>query len=83
VINETHRGSNHKSPKINGMRLMEEKLHCKYDRALFVKPELDIISTEITDNDNIEIMIINLKLCTITSINKPPGTPFTFKEPNS
>jgi len=46
------------------MRLVVERPHCKYGTAIFVKPELDIIPTEIIDKDNIEIMTLDVKQCT-------------------
>jgi len=63
------------------MRLVVERPHSKYGSAIFTKPDLDIISTGITDKNNIEIMTIDLKQCTITSIYKPPSVPFEFEEP--
>jgi hypothetical protein len=65
------------------MKLVVERLHSKYGSAIFTKPDLDIISTGITDKNNIEIMTIDIKECTITSIYKPPNVPFEFKEPEN
>lgn len=65
------------------MRLVVERPHCKYGSAIFFKPELEIISTGITEKDNIEIMTIDVKQCTITSVYKPPGTPFKYEELNN
>jgi len=49
-LQETHRDTNHRRPKINGMRLVVERPHSKYGKAIFTKPDLDIISTGITEN---------------------------------
>lgn len=58
------------------MRLVVERPHSKYESAIFTKPDLDITSTGIIDKNNIEIMTIDVKQCTITSIYKPPNVPF-------
>jgi len=82
-LQETHRDTNHRRPKISGMRLVVERPHSKYGSAIFTKPDLDIISTGITDKNNIEIMTIDIKQCTITSIYKPPNVSFEFEEPEN
>jgi hypothetical protein len=65
------------------MRLVVERPHSKYGSVIFTKPDLDIISTEITDKNNIEIMSIDIKQCTITSIYKSPNVPFESQKPEN
>ncbi len=44
------------------MRLVVERPHSKYGSAIFTKPDLDIISTGITDKNNIEIPCLRSEL---------------------
>lgn len=48
---------------------------------MFTKPTIEIISTEITEVDDIEIITIDLGKCTVTSVYKPPNIPFEFHKP--
>uniref|UniRef100_A0A8D8LNY5 Endonuclease/exonuclease/phosphatase domain-containing protein n=1 Tax=Cacopsylla melanoneura TaxID=428564 RepID=A0A8D8LNY5_9HEMI len=81
VLQETHKGSNQNRPKINGMNLILERSHEKYGSAIFSKPDLLIISTDLTSENNIEILTVELSKCTVTSVYKPPGESYSFKEP--
>ena len=46
-----------------------------------MKPGLDVNNTNIYSDNNIEILSINPEGLTVTSIYKPPNTPFTCKDP--
>lgn len=62
-IQETHRGNELRTPKINGMRLAAIRPHIKYSNAIFTKPTIDIISSEMTEVDDIEVITIDLGKC--------------------
>ncbi|KAL1448195.1 hypothetical protein WDU94_012261, partial [Cyamophila willieti] len=83
VMQETHRGPQDIRPKINGMMLVNERAHDKYGSAIFVNPNVNIISSSQTCHNNIEILTIEIEHCTITSVYKPPGEVFTFNEPQN
>ncbi|KAI5742625.1 hypothetical protein M8J77_009365 [Diaphorina citri] len=83
VLQETHRGISNHRPKIQGMTLILERPHEKYGSAIFIKPDLIINSTDLTCNNDIEILTIETQSCTITSVYKPPTTAFNFIEPTN
>ena len=62
------------------MNLNVERPHDQYGSAIYVKPGLDVNNANIY-SDNMEILSINLEGLTVTSIYKPPNTPFTYKNP--
>ncbi|KAL4104978.1 hypothetical protein QTP88_020253 [Uroleucon formosanum] len=82
-IQETHRGNESRTPKISGMRLAAIRSHKKYGSAIFTKPSIDIISSEMTEVDDIEIITIDLGKCTVKSVYKPPNSPFKFHKPKN
>lgn len=82
-VQETHRGNESKIPKINGMKLAAIRPHKKYGSAIFTKPSIDIVSSEMTEVDDIEIITIDLGKCTVTSVYKPPNSPFKFHKPKN
>ena len=81
LLQETHRGPTRKRPKIPGINLIVERPHDQYGSAIYVKPGLDVNNTNIYSDNNMEILSINLEGLTVTSIYKPPNTPFTYKDP--
>ena len=81
LLQETHRGPTRNRPKIPGMNLIVERPHDQYGSAIYVKPGLDVNNTNIYSDNNMEILSINLEGFTVTSIYKPPNTPFTYKDP--
>lgn len=82
-VQETHRDDNVPHPKIPGMKLAVEIPHAKYGSAIFIRPDLAIMSTDSTSRDNIEILTVETTTCTITSVYKPPNQEFTFTEPSN
>ena len=82
-IQETHRAAQNKRPTISGMKPVIERPHGKYGSAIFVRPDLNIISANVSEENDIEILTIEIQNCTITSIYKPPTTPFAFKDPGN
>ncbi|XP_050066097.1 uncharacterized protein LOC126555181 [Aphis gossypii] len=82
-IQETHRAVQDKRPTISGMQSVIERPHGKYGSAIFVRPDLNIISANLTEETDIEILTIEIQNCTITSIYKPPTIPFAFNDPGN
>ena len=82
-LQETHRGPNNNRPTITGMKMAIERPHDKYGRAIYVKPDLVITSTSLTENNDIEILTVNVGSITITSVYKPPTRQFQFDNPDS
>ena len=75
-LQETHRGRKNNRPQINGMKLAIERPHEQYGSAVFVKPSAVIETTSKSDDNNIEILEVELSGVTVTSVYKPPGSPF-------
>ena len=82
-LQETHRGQQQNRPKIPGMKLAIERPHNKYGSAIFVKSDVTIDKTSMTEIDNIEILTVNLGKLAVTSMYKPPGSTFAFEEPET
>ncbi|KAL4154014.1 hypothetical protein QTP88_001847 [Uroleucon formosanum] len=82
-IQETHRAAQDKRPTISGMQSVIERPHVKYGSAIFVRPDLNIISANLSEEMDIEILTIEIQNCTITSIYKPPTIPFAFNDPGN
>ena len=76
-VQETHRGANQPRPNISGMILIAEIPHEKYGSAMFANPAINIDSTSVSTQNNIEIITAYFQNCTITSIYKPPKYPFS------
>ena len=60
ALQKTHRGPTNHRPKIQGMKLVVEKPHEKYESAIFVKQSLDLPSTSLMCENDIEILTIEL-----------------------
>eukprot|EP00057_Strongylocentrotus_purpuratus_P002687 XP_003725025.1 PREDICTED: RNA-directed DNA polymerase from mobile element jockey-like [Strongylocentrotus purpuratus] len=82
-LQETHRGHQHIRPRIPGMKLAIERPHVKYGSAFFVRKDVIIDQTSLTEKDNIEVLAVNMGKLTVTSAYKPPGSTFAFTEPQS
>ncbi|KAI5734515.1 hypothetical protein M8J77_007414 [Diaphorina citri] len=65
------------------MKLVIEEAHDQYGSAIFVKPDLKVVSAHLTNTRNIEILTIELPSCSVTSVYKPPNEPFEFVEPTN
>ena len=82
AIQETHRGPTRKRPRIDGMQLIAEQTHDQYGSAIFAKESINIKSTSMTDQENVETLTVEMENISITSIYKPPGVEFKSKETN-
>ena len=49
----------------------------------YVKPNMVITSTSMTENNDIEMPTVNIGSITITSVYKPPTRQFQFDNPDS
>ena len=54
------------------MTLAVERPHSKYGRAIFVKTGTIIESTSVTEDGDVEVLELELKGVTVTSVYKPP-----------
>ena len=62
------------------MQLIAERTH--YGSAIFSKESINIKSTSMTDQENVETLTVEMEIISITSIYKPPGVEFKSKETN-
>lgn len=83
LLQETHRGQEQNTPKINGMTLIIERPHNKYGSAIFVKNNIAVKSASENERNDIEILTVDLGKCPITSIYKPSNESFAFEEPEN
>ena len=81
----TPNGPNNNMPTITGMKMAIEGPHetMPYGSAIYVKPDLVITSTPMTENNDIEILTVNIGSVTIPSVYKPPTRQFQFDNPDS
>lgn len=82
-VQETHRDEASVTPKIPGMNLVIELPHPQYGSAIYTKPELVVESASYSHNNQIEILTIVVRNCTITSVYKPPNIAFDFVKPDN
>ena len=75
-LQETHRGTTHKRPKIHGMAPAVEPPHAKHGSAIFVKTGTTIESTSVIDDNDVKVLKVELRGVAATSVNKPPGNAF-------
>ena len=67
-----------------GMKIAIERPREKYGSAIYVKPELVITSTSMTENNDIEILLtVNIGSIAITYAYKPPHKQFQFDNQDS
>lgn len=79
-LQETHRGSKHPRPRVEGMTTLIERPHEKHGSVMLAKNGTIIESTSKSDENNIEVLTAELRGITITSVYKPPPTPFLMPE---
>ena len=77
-LQETHSGPQSHRPKVNGMTCIAELPHDKYGSAIFVKEGTTVESIHTDDQNNIETLSVDFGSIVITSVYKPPATPFKF-----
>lgn len=82
-IQETHRSHKMHRPKVKGMVLAIERPHDKYGSAIFVHPDVQVLSTALTEENNIEVLTLETANCTISSLYKPPGADFIITKPSN
>jgi len=82
-VQETHRDEVSVRPKMSGMKLVIELPHLQYGSAIYTKPELVVGSTSYSHSSQIEILTIEVRNCTITSVYKPPNIAFAFEKPDN
>ncbi|XP_071480569.1 uncharacterized protein [Diadema antillarum] len=75
-LQETHRGPSRVRPRISGMTLIAERPHDQYGSAVFLRNGLSADKISISDTDNTEIITINTKGVSVSSVYKPPSTIF-------
>ena len=81
MYEETHRGEARKRPVVPGMKTMIEIPHDRHGSVIFAAPGLEIVSVASTNLNGVEILIVALTGCTVTSVYKPPSIHFHFSSP--
>ncbi|XP_049873462.1 uncharacterized protein LOC126372007 [Pectinophora gossypiella] len=82
-VQETHRDANQSRPYIPGLTLIAEICHPKHGNAVFVAPGISATSVEYSSDNGVEIITVDIGYCTVTSVYKPPNTPFQFVPPTN
>jgi hypothetical protein len=68
-------------PKIKEMKLVALRAHRQYESAIFVRKSSEINSTQVIEENDIELLTIELGNCTVNFVYKPPNSILEFKEP--
>ena len=75
-LQETHRGPQSRRLKVNGMTCIVKLSHDQYRSAIFVKEGTTMESIHTHDQSNIKTLFVDFGSIVITSVYKPPVTPF-------
>lgn len=75
-VQETHRNQTLNAPSIPGMKLAAIRHHRKHGSAIFTKPNMTIQSVKIYEQNDIEFITVHLPNISVSSIYKPPNSPF-------
>ena len=68
-------------PNVPGMDLAIERPHAQYGSAIFVTSGTIVNATSLTEVNNIEILRVDLRGISVTSVYKPPGERFSLHQP--
>lgn len=83
-VQETHRDTSQSRPQVPGLTLIAEICHPKHGNAVFAAPGVSIVSiNKHTSLNAIEVITVETDNCPVTSLYKPPGTPFQFDAPDN
>ena len=63
------------------MDLAIERPHSQYGSSIFATSGTIVNTTSLTDINNIEILRVDLNGISVTSVYKPPGERFSFRQP--
>ena len=80
-MQDTHRGSNDIRHKVPGMHLAIERPHAQYGSAIFVTSGTIVNATSLTEVNPIEILRVDLRGISVTSVYKPPDERVSFHQP--
>lgn len=80
-MQETHRGIENINNKWNDASRKDPKNI--YGSSIFTKPLVEVISLKMTEVDDIEVIMIALGKCIVTSVYKPSNILFKFHKPKN
>ena len=75
-LQETHRRPQSHRLKVSGITCVAELPRDKYGSAIFVKEGTTVESIHTDDQNNIKTLSVGLGSIVMTSVYKPPATPF-------
>ena len=79
-MQETHCVPNDIRPNVPGMDVAIERPHAQYGSALFVTSGTIVNATSLTKVNDIDILRVELRGISVTSVYKPPGERFSFHQ---
>ena len=80
-MQETHRGPNDIRPNVPGIDLIIERPHVQYGSVIFMTSGTIVNATSLAEVNNIEILRVDLRGISVTSVYKLPGKRFSFQQP--